>query len=230
MIKQVVKAATIFSLALMSLLMISCDKESDSLSSDSVENYIDDVIFNIQKRGNAGKFGCAEFVFPMSITFDDGTTMEVADYPAFRNALRTYREANPDATHPTLNYPIDVFTQIGTIITVDSAGEMRALRMQCRKRFFERHGHKGHRFRGKGYCFKLVFPVAIVFPGGSVLEAAGRPALKTALRAWKIQNPHNEERPQLQFPLTVEMEDETQVTVQSQEELQALKEECSAEE
>lgn len=230
MIKQVVNVAGIVCLALMSLTMISCDKEADSLSSDSVENYIDDVIFNIQKRGNAGKFGCYEFIFPLSITFEDGSTMEIADYLAFRNALRTYREANPDAAHPTLNYPIDVFTQIGTIITVDSVEAMRELRMECRKMFFERHSHKGHRFRGKGFCFKLSFPVTIEFPGGSVLEAAGRPALKGALRAWKIQNPNNEERPHLQFPLTVEMEDETEVTVESQEELQALKEGCSAEE
>ncbi len=220
-----------FCLVGMSLLFISCDKETESLSSDSVENYVDEVVFGIQKHGNLGKFGCYELIFPLTITFEDGSSMEIENYPAMRSAIRDYREANPDATtRPTLNYPIEVFTAIGTVMTVESADALQDLGKQCRRRFFHRHHHKGHRFRGKGYCFKLVFPVKVEFPGGSVLEAAGRRALQSALRTWRLQNRDAEERPQLQFPLTVEMEDETQVEVESKEALQELKEGCSAEE
>jgi hypothetical protein len=223
MIKSIVKNSWIVALALMTMLM-SCDKE-ESLSTDSVENYVDEVVFNMQRAGNCGKFGCYEFVFPITIAFADGSETEVADYPSLREALKTYREANPDSERPTLGFPLEVMTEEGEVLSVASAEELATLRQECRRDFFATHGHRGHRFRGMS-CFRLSYPVTIVFPDGSSTEAADRLDLKYFVRRWHADNPDAEERPSLQYPLTVIMEDGTTTTVDSKEALKELKDSC----
>jgi hypothetical protein len=223
MIKSMVKNSWMVALALMTML-VSCDKE-ESISSDSVENYVDEVVFNMQREGNCGKFGCYEFVFPITIVFADGSETEIADYPSLREALKSYREANPDSERPSLGFPLEVMTEEGEVLSVASAEELAALRRECRRDFFATHGHKGHRFRGMS-CFKLSFPVSVVFPDSSTAEAADRMELKQLLRNWHADNPDAEERPTLQYPLTVIMEDGTTTTVDSREALMELKDSC----
>ena len=196
------------------------------LRGDSVENYIDEVVFDMQRHGNCGKFGCYEFVFPLVISFPDGTEAEVDDYPAMREALKSYRETNPDGEKPTLGYPLEVMTQDGEIISVADSGELQVLNRECRRDFFIRHHHRGHRFRGM-FCFRLTYPVSIVFPDETVKEIPGPHILQHTLRFWRANHPDSEERPELQYPVTVKMEDGTTVTVESKEALKELKDECS---
>ncbi len=203
----------------------ACNKEND-LASDDVENYIDSVVFDMQNQGNCGKFGCYEFVFPITVSFADGSTAEVSDYRNLRETLRTYREDNPDSSRPILGFPLEVTTDEGEVITVSSREELHELRIQCRRDFFRKHHHKGHRFRGM-FCFSLNFPLSIALPDGSTVELVDRIELKETLRTWKHENPESEERPVLVYPLTVSMEDGTEVTVESKEGLLALKDTCS---
>ncbi|MCB0665822.1 MAG: hypothetical protein KDC80_08380 [Saprospiraceae bacterium] len=224
MISQIAKKTWMF--ALMILAVFSACNKDDSLSTDDVENYVDEVVFDMQREGNCGKFGCYEFVFPITIQFEDGTTVDVEDYAGLRETLRTYREENPDGARPTLAYPLEVMTEEGEVITVASQEELHELRVQCRRDFFNSHGHRGHRFRGM-FCFTLNFPLSVALPDGTTAEVADRMELKETLRTWKADNPDSEERPELVFPITVTMEDGTEVTVESKEALVELKESCS---
>ncbi|MCB0688693.1 MAG: hypothetical protein KDC53_19275 [Saprospiraceae bacterium] len=233
MISQVLKKTWMFSLLALAVLS-ACNKD-DSLSSgdvttDNIENYVDSVVNEMHERSGCGKFGCFEFVFPITIAFPDGTTTEVADYAALRDALHTYREENPDGERPTLSYPLDVMTQDGEVVTLASADELDQLRMQCADSL-RMEGHRGGHRGGHGghdmFCFSVNFPLSIALPDGTTVEVADRVALKDALRSWKEDNPDSTDRPELVFPITVTMEDGTVVTVESKDDLKDLKDSCS---
>ncbi len=68
-----------------------------------------------------------------------------------------------------------------------------------------------------------MFPLTIQFPDGTTAEAADRAELKSLAREWKEANPDSEERPAIVFPIDVTLEDGSTVTVNSKEELKALR-------
>ena len=210
---------------IMTMVLMSCDKEED-ISSDSVENYVDEVVFDMQEEGNCGRFGCYEFVFPITIDFADGSSLEVNDYEALRDAIKAWREANGGGERPTLGFPLEVIDEDGSIISVDDRAELHALRVECRREFFANHRPLGHRFRGQ-FCFRINYPITFELPGGELVEVDGPIELKHKIRIWKSNHDATDERPEIQFPITVTMEDGTEVEVASKEDLQQLKEECT---
>jgi len=112
----------------------------------------------------------------------------------------------------------------GEVIDVASKEELQELRSEC-PRIGKCKGRKGRGFK----CFSLVFPLTINI-GEEVVTFDSRVELKAAVRAYKAETGENAERPTLVYPITVEYDDETQVVVNSKEELQALKEACQEEE
>jgi len=200
--------------------LTSCNKED---LTTTVENFTNESMEEMEREGKCGRNGCFEFVFPLTIQFEDESTATAESAEEMRAAIKAWKEANPDASErPSFAFPIEVVSQEGELISIASQEELRALASTCPK---SGRGKKGH--RGGERCFDLVFPVTILFPDGSTFEAADRAATKTELRAWKEANPDAEERPELQFPITVEMEDGSNVEVASKEDLKALKDECS---
>ena len=78
--------------------------------------------------------------------------------------------------------------------------------------------------KGDWKCFDLMFPVTYVMPDGSTLTVENENDWD-AIKEWYEANPESDERPTLQFPINVEFDDET-MTVNSEEELRELKQEC----
>lgn len=225
MLKQILKISWILPLALLSALT-SCDKE-DTTTADAVDDYVDEVIFRMEESGNLGRFGCYELVFPITVVFPDASTQEVADYEALRDAIKDWKEANPDATErPTFDFPIEVLSEEGEVISVEDETALRELGAACGRRYFGGRGHRGHGGRC-GSCFDLVFPITLQFPDGTTATAADRSEMKDLARSWREDNPDVEGRPELVFPIEVEMEDGTLVTVNNAEELRELKDSCS---
>lgn len=94
---------------------------------------------------------------------------------------------------------------------------------------------------GKFGCYELVFPVTITLPDSSTVEVSSYDELKTALRTWFEENGtpqqnhnghnhnhHNHVRPNINFvfPISVISQDGAVITVNTAEELLALREEC----
>ncbi len=232
------------------LFITSCsDSDEDTIVTvETTENFVDQSVFSLQTEGNIGKMGCFEFVFPISIVYPDATEESVDDYETLRTSLRAWFEENADALGldsdstrrfnrgiikdidsellPSLAYPLEVMTEDGEVVTVNSKEELKTLKKQCRRSFYGENGRHGHRRGDK--CFSLVFPVTIVLPDETTFMAEDRADLKSQLREWKAANPDVDVRPMLQFPVTVQLEDESTVDVASSEELQELKETCSA--
>ncbi len=225
MIQKSLKLASLFSLLIgLTFLFSSCEKGETTLSDDTVE-YTTQAIFEIQERGGCGRGGCYEFVFPLTIEFPDGTTAEAEDYEGLRTIISDWKEANPDAEErPSLSFPLDILSEDGELITVESREELFQVRRECRRSF----GNRPHHGRGER-CFRLVYPITITFPDETTDIVDTRRELKIAIRSWKRNNPEVEERPALTYPLQVELEDGTIVDVASAEDLQALKDSCSEE-
>ncbi len=76
---------------------------------------------------------CFDIVFPLTISFPDGTTQSVANRQALKTAIRTWKQANPTATErPQIAFPITVkMKDDGTEVTVNSREELRQLREDC---------------------------------------------------------------------------------------------------
>lgn len=218
---RIFKISFVVALAFFSTLLTSCEKEG-ILSDEVVQNFVNESVEAVERSGNVGRTGCYEFVFPVSITFPDGSSNSLEDYETLRATIKAWKEANPEAEEkPSLAFPLEVVSQEGEIITVNTTDELKELKQAC-KRSGKKDHNKGDR------CFKLVFPVSIAFPDGTTTEFADKAALKTAVRTWKSENPDAEVKPTLAYPLTIELEDGTTVSIADAEALMAQKELCAA--
>ncbi|MFT4566093.1 MAG: hypothetical protein ACI9FN_001047 [Saprospiraceae bacterium] len=202
------------------LFLTSCSDDLDSSQEEVIGNFIDASIDGIDRKCRTGHRGCFEFVFPITVTFADETTASPESYEDLRDAVKAWKESNPDATErPDISFPIEITTGDGEVVSLADADELKEIAKECK--ITMRQGRRAFR-----NCFHLVFPVSIEFADESVLTAETKVALKTALRAWKAANPDGGERPTLVYPITIEYEDETTEEVASKEDLQAIKEAC----
>ena len=178
--KQLLGFSFLFALISVSLFT-SCSKdEIITTDSEVIWNYTDEAMFSLQERGNLGRNGCFELVFPITIAFPDASTQEVDSYETLRDAIFAWKEANPDATdRPSFEFPVEVLSEEGEVISVADEAELRDLGRECRRNFFGQNGHRGHRHRCNP-CFDLVFPLSIAFPDGTTLEVADRADMKDA--------------------------------------------------
>jgi len=207
-------------------LITSCG-DSDDSELLSTEDFVGATIDDIEASGKIGRGGCYEFIFPININFEDGSTAELADYSSLRIVLKTWRENNPERENrPTLSFPVEVMAEDGSVISVADEEELRSLRSECRRSHYDNPRRVRRFFRTA--CFEVVFPVTLEFPNGSMLEAATPGALKTAIRAWRqnVSRPV-EDHPTVVFPITVAYEDGTQVEAASREALKELKDQCA---
>ncbi len=75
---------------------------------------------------------CFKPVFPLSLSFPDGTTVEAADRQEMKELLRIWKSENPDSEErPQLVFPIEVEYEDGTTATADSPEDIRALKAEC---------------------------------------------------------------------------------------------------
>ncbi|MCB0525234.1 MAG: hypothetical protein H6576_14555 [Lewinellaceae bacterium] len=209
-------------------IFVACNKESAA----TVEDAVDEVLFSVQERGGMGRFGCYELVFPVSFTLPDGTEVTVDSYDEMKAAIRDYFQNNGtphqhDHIRPKIDFvfPISVINEDGEIITVNDQAGLKDLREDCAGTFGN-HDHHGHGQHGLS-CFTIVFPITIEFPDGSTAEANDRMELHQLIRVWHHNNPGVDQRPKFVFPITVKMtDDDSLVTLNSADELRALKESC----
>lgn len=210
-------------LALIAFSFTSCNKDAELVD---VESFTDGSIETLQ-AGAIGKSACLEFVFPVSIQFVDGSTAEVSDYENLHETIVSWFTENEveksKGNKPQLVFPIQVLNQEGEIFNVESQDALKDLKKEC-PNTGKCKGKKGKGFK----CFSLMFPITITIDGTDA-TFADRMTLKTAVKAYKEEAGDDAVRPTLVFPVTVVYDDETQVTVASQEELQALKEDCKVE-
>ncbi len=212
----------------------ACEQE-DSVT--SVDNFVLQSTYGMENQCGAGAAGCYELVFPITIQFSDSTTTVVGSYDELKQAIRDWFVANdirPGHGHgghhgainkPTLVLPIQVITDDGEIITVETVEELRELRALCNPgQGGPGNGGPGH--HGGEPCFTIAFPLTVSFPDSTEVVVNSNTELRDATRTWNQNNPGQHARPEFVFPITVTLSDGTQVIVNSRAELRALKEDC----
>ncbi len=229
MLNQISKLSLFFVFAI-AMILTSCDKEG---MEELTENFTADTEQSTENarggdKGHRGSRGnkCFQPIYPVTIAFADGTTTTVEDKAAKKAAVEAWKEANPDATErPSLVFPFEVQLRDSSIVTLDSEESLATLKETCGS------GKGGNRGGRGNKCFKPVYPVTIVLPDGTTATVEDRAGKRAAIQAWKEANPDAEDgaKATIGFPLTVELTDGTQMTLNSQEELDALKETCSLE-
>ncbi|MCB0658966.1 MAG: hypothetical protein KDC57_22640 [Saprospiraceae bacterium] len=218
--------------ALIAFGLVACQKNNEDLT--GVQFYTDNAMDSIHMDGSCGRGGCFEFVYPVTIQFPDGSTQDVATNEEMRTAIHDWKTANPDATaRPELVFPLSVIDSSGTVILVETKEELMALAAACKGpggRHGRGHGPGDRGPNGGGHgeaCFTPVFPITLVFPDSTTQEVADRQALHEALHTWRADHPGSEGHPEIDFPVTVELTDGSQVTLNSRDELQALIDSCA---
>ena len=135
MMKVLLKSSLLLALVT-SLVFVSCEQESLETSADlvSVDNYVEASVVSLQDSAQCGRHGCFELVFPLSIEFPDGTTAEVNDREELKQAVRTWKEANPGVDgRPVLTFPITVEFEDGTTQTIETIEDLRTLKETCQE-------------------------------------------------------------------------------------------------
>ena len=225
MFNKIFKFSPLFALALV-FVLTSCDKENlDELTTENftaqTENSQQDTN---RERGNKSSRGgkCFSTVFPVTLDFPDGSSAEVADKAAAKEAVAAWKEANPDSEErPSLAFPYDVTLADETVVTLADEEALAALKETCGDD--DRRGNNN----GRGQrCFTTVYPLTISFPDGTSTEVADKAAAKEAKQAWKEANPDSEEKPSIAMPFDVILQDSSTVTITTEEDLAALKETC----
>ena len=170
-----------------------------------------------------GDWKCFDLVLPVTYMMPDGSTITVSsDDDDSWSELKAWYEANPESEEkPTLQYPVDIsFEGIEgiTLITITNDEEMRGAYRRC----------NGGRDNNDRECFELVYPVTYLMPDGSTITI-GNNEDWDPIKDWYEENPESEERPTLDYPVDIiydTNDSETTVTVNNEEEMEALKDEC----
>lgn len=196
-------------LLLMGIMVVSCTTEES--------NADEGVIPEAFGSGSIGS--CLELVYPLTYEFSDGTTVEVASKEELREAKEDYKENNPDErAKAQLVFPVEVMTEEGETIALESRDALIELKQE------ECGSRKGR--GGKAKCFTVVYPISYVTEDGTVITGETKRELRTAIKAWKAENPDATEKPSLQYPIEIINSDEETVEVASAEELALIKEDC----
>ena len=90
--------------------------------------------FGPNHHGHFGKDRpCFKPVFPLTLEFPDGTQVTVNTPREMKDAIRAWKQANPDSNErPEFVFPITVQLRDGTQAVVNSAEELAALKEDCR--------------------------------------------------------------------------------------------------
>ena len=170
------------------------------------------------RDNDKGDWKCFDLSLPVSYTMPDGSTITVSNEEDW-DAIKDWYEANPDSEEkPELQFPVNVEfdDREGTVnVVVNDEEEMRGMYSRC---------SNGRDDNDERECFDFVLPVSYTMPDGSTITVSNEEDWD-AIKDWYEANPDSEEKPELQFPVNVEFDDEI-VTVNSEEELRELKQEC----
>ncbi|MDF1697072.1 MAG: hypothetical protein P1U56_14615 [Saprospiraceae bacterium] len=199
------------------LVFTSCTNEEINVS-----DFANESLFLVESETRSGKLGCYELIYPVRIDFPDGSTQEVDNAEMLKDAVKGWKENNLDVSgRPHLQFPYDIITEDGTIVTVETREQRRQLMIACKVSM----GQGPHAHLGKP-CFKIVYPISITFPNENELEVDSRHELRFVVRQWRKNNPYVEDRPSLVFPIEVIFADESIQVINSKEELKQLKIDC----
>ena len=189
------------------------------------------LIFFSCQNGSTESKGISDAELIQAIIDADKISIGLDDLPSNSKTVIEYDYAEYESESAKKAY--------GLGYEVNMAGKGHKVGSRCEVYFnlegkrldpYGRNGDKDKSDWGRDYdkgdwkCFDLSLPVSYTMPDGSTITVSNEEDWD-AIKSWYEENPESEEKPVLQFPVNVEFDDET-VTVNSEEELRELKQEC----
>ncbi len=166
---------------------------------------------------------CFHLVYPITYEMPDGSTVS-GDEENVWAAIKAWYLDHPDSEEkPSLQYPVEIIygddDEESETLVINSEDEMIEAKKDC--------------YDKKDACFKLLFPYSFIMPDASVITADNEDNLWAAVKAWYETYPDVAEKPTLQYPVDViinedwddDVEGET-MTINNEEEMMALKTDC----
>lgn len=198
----------------------SCEKQEELLIEDFGPT-TDTLLFNGRGPQSPGMLRpgdrCFELVFPVTLEFPNGNTLEVEDKEAYFKAVAKWRKSNPrERRAPKIAFPYEIMLKDGTMTTIENMEDLKDVLENCRPM---RRPHVKP-------CYKLVFPVTVKFPDDATQVVNNVEELKALLEAWRTENPTADGRPEIVFPYTVELPNGTQITLESLQDIRELIQAC----
>ena len=161
----------------------------------------------------AYKESCFDFIYPVSFTMPDGSTISVEDKDD--SGLKDWYEANPNADEkPSIVYPIDISFK-EEIITLSSDDELERMKDACEDRIVN----------AEEICFNFVFPLSVNM-NGDILTGENAEELRQAMKDWYDANPDAEIKPEFVYPIQIIFEDGSTQQLESDQDLREAKEAC----
>ncbi|MBC8400410.1 MAG: hypothetical protein ISR95_07475 [Candidatus Marinimicrobia bacterium] len=160
---------------------------------------------------------CFVLVLPVTFNMPDGSTIIVADEDGYA-IIKDWYSDNPDTdAKPELHYPVQINFK-GTTKTINTVDEMHRVYRMCAGRDKDRDDRDRK-------CFDLIYPVNFIMPDGSTITVDDREGWLD-VKAWYIDHPDSDARPELQYPVDIIYRDGTTVTVNTTNEMQAARADC----
>ncbi len=162
----------------------------------------------------ASKVICMEITYPVTFIMPDGSEISGKDRNEIGAAMRKWHEAYPNIKERAkMKYPVQAIFK-GESVTISSEDEMQQMRRQCEEE--------------KDPCFRLEYPVTYIMPDASTITVNSEDDInnRTAIRAWYGENPDAEQRPGFQYPVKVKLRDGSFKTLESDDDLKAVREGC----
>lgn len=188
---------------LLTTILFSCTTE------EPTEN-IEPIAFkNIGDLDGLDRGDCFDFLYPVTYNMPDGSSITIENEEEITQ-LRAWYQENPRYTQrPAFQYPLDIISIDGTIVTILVNEDLREAYSSC----------------DEEKCYELVYPVTYIMPDGSLIPIASDGSTGEFLR-WYNENPDIQDRPVLQYPVDIILLDGAILTIDTEAEMQEVIADC----
>ena len=127
--------------------------------------------------GNTDGNPCYKVIFPATLAFPNGATLEVNSQREMVQAIARWKKSHPNATrHPQLAFPYRVELANGTIVAIDSEDALKCLRNYCAD-------NRPDRPSIDRPCYRVVYPAILAFPDGNTIRVSSdRERIQASIR------------------------------------------------
>lgn len=209
------------------IYFISACTKSDVEQEDYLNSLATETADGLEIRSRSFNHGCFELVFPVNIKMPDGMIRIAENQDTLKKLLKGYCMSATDVPKPELVFPIEIKAQDGTLMKVESKDALRALKDECFKNMLDslRHRERGEK-SNDSLCFRLVYPVQVQKPDGTIVKVASKEDLKALIKNEARISHRRKGRLVLVFPVEVTLSDGSSKILNSEDELKMLKRSC----
>ncbi len=176
---------------------------------DDFEDFLDDE-FDFEE--------CFDIVFPVQITFPDGSTTTASSDEELDRLFEQWEEDNPESeAYPEITFPVSIIID-GTEVEVTSEEQLCEIMADC----YDDFGDYDEEFEE---CFTFIFPLSFTLPDGSTVNVNSEEEIDELFESLENGDPENMEYPTLNFPVSILLNDE-EVEINSEEELDKIWDDC----